>query len=1182
MSIPSLLDALALRLLPSGDHSTAALQARRRFSERVLLGNAAKSDSSSYSSGPIDPHVALNGVALSWEIAQRFDHSSAFRLLLDRLRVCTSIPNAIYSTLPQYSGYTDAAKPQLSFSEQTATLQFLYSLYSLQCASSADEPLQSKPREHRLTKYADDARRILEQGSHHEQKEVGWFFAAPSSEPRSRQAPNNSAQLSINDTSFDTIWSHLLSKEPHSDESSKTVLHHPVFSSPALGSIESPLESKLITPNFDILKADPTQKHRLDALGSLFGALRFPHPSLVLRSALPDMVPHNQEKLPMMRMDIKDDRIGRMELPSLDLFAKQEVPSWVALQSWKPTTMLPDMPNLPTEAEEGDNHGHSEAQRVVSKPVTVAEFLERTWHGSAGPLAPWQRLEIEGAVPVEQDPLEWKDRLVYRARLLNAVSLAVVISLEDYQDHITTVFPDSLQTANALCGAFRRFLNFWRGELLFSDRKLSTDRNVAPPDTLALKDVVPPLPQHITAALERDLEEKHQQSAQSADVKDFFDSFQRIVSTSGSCTQILHLHQLLKSVLAPPTHASRFPIGAEALNKMTEICIATEMDPILTRGISRQILTLSLVPVARFIAEWLFWGALPPHRDFFIERIETAPTPASDSTKPLNESIESSSSTLNASTVSESATSPAPSPHWLSNYSIKSSHVPSFMLPHVDLLLKTGVLVHICNELERIKPSADSSPSFSEHTSTPVLRPVWRLTDLYAYYDDISKYIGAKEEEVSDDEWEMAAALKESGCDGIVSVEKSLQDSFVVPIEIQFNAISPRVCRRLVDEWHLLEAIERLKRDYFGTLVVAAFEALPLGVELLDGSSSSHTLDRLRVIFAENIQATLERLGYRLALEKIPKCKGIDILENILIEPTFLQWPLNIMITPAHIAQYNSVFVLLAKMTRTRAALNSVWTNLSHATRLAHREATSYRNNLKKRREEGTEESIFEIDYNSIFGVQHKASIFCHQLEHFWSQLYAFIVQQVQHSCFHKLKTAIEKAYHFEDLINTHQEYINAVTKSALLDDNSRALLLIIEKTLHLVHKFRQQIRYSLADPTKWEVRARKQPLSVLDASVSLDQSLFGANRSTFPAPSSSADEMNTSVFEQANYQPDELDTLVSRTRGEFEKCMKFLMAVLLKLLSRGYEPHMAALVASINWNKYYFAGPELMAQGQS
>lgn len=1181
MSIPSLLDALASRLLRNDDDSPSAVQAKRRFSESVLLGNTSQLDASIQYTSVIDPQVALNGVALSWEIAQRFDHSSAVRLLLDRLKLCPTIPNAIYSSLPSYYGYKDETKAQLAFTEQTATLQLLYSLYSLQTADSADPTQKFNPQEHKLTKYANEARRMLEQGSDREQKELGWFFAAPTVESRSHRDTSNSAQLSINDTSFDTIWSHLLSTEVPTEDGTKTVLRHPVFSSPALGSTESPLESKPQEVNIDLLKADPTQQHRLDALGSLFGALRFPHPSLVLRSTLPQMPQHNQERLPSMRMDIADDRIGPLELPTLKLPSKDSVAPWVSIQSWKSSTMLPEKPIDSLGDDNSLYRGDSvEIGEVVSKPSTVAEFLERTWHGAANPLAPWQRLEIEGAVPVEEDPLEWRDRLVYRARLLNAVSQAVSITLEEYQEHIAALFPDSLQTTNALCNAFKRFLNFWRGELLFSKRE-PIPRNVTPPQPSALLNLVPALPEHITSELERSLEVSHQEASADPELNDFFESFHRIVSTSGSCTQILHLHQLLKSVLDSPTQAFRFPIGAEAINKLTEICIATEQDPILTRGISRQVLSLSLVPVAKFISEWLFWGALPPHRDFFIERIDESSPSTVDSHTELNASI-SSSSTLNASNNSLAA---SPSVTWLSGFSIKSSHVPSFLRPHIDLLLKTGVLVQISNELERIKPvqkdALTNRMPREKNVSAPLLRPVWRLPDLYSYYDQIYEYIGSSEV-VSDEEWALAEALKSSGCDGLVSVEKSLSDSFVAPIQIQFDTISPRVCRRIIDEWGLLDTIERLKRDYFGTLITAAFEALPLGVDLLDGSSSSHTLDRLRFIFAENIQASLERLGYRLALEKIPKCSGIDVLENIFIEPTFLQWPLTVLITPAHIAQYNSIFVLLAKMTRTRAALNSVWTNLSHATRLAHREASSYEQARKKRHEEGSDQSIFEIDYPSIFSVQHKASIFCHQLEHFWSQLYAFIVQQVQHSCFHKVKTDIEKAYHFEELVNTHQEYINAVTKCALLDTNSRALLLIIEKTLHLVHKFRQQIRYSLADPSKWEVRARKQPLSVVDASVSLEQSLFGASRPLLPISTPSSDEMNTSVFEQANYQPDELEGLVSTTRGEFEKCMKFLMAVLLKLLSRGYEPHMAALVTSINWNKFYFSGPELMGQGQS
>ena len=1178
MSIPSLLDALAARLIGPGSDSSRLLRARKRFSEHALLGNTSQLESNMKLSEQIDPVVALNGIALGWEMAQRFDHSIALRLLLDRLQLCLSLPNAVYSVCPQYSGYSDAAKPQLAFTEQTASLRLLYTLYTLQSTSSGDISAPSDLNCHRLTKYADDNRKAGEQGSGRiDQTELGWFFASPSTESSSRHSSSRNAHLSINDTSFDTIWSHLLSSTSENVESSNSVLKHPVFSSSVIGNVESPLDTKPNQVDLAALKADPTQKHRLDALGSLFGALRFPHPSLIIRSSLPSLASHSYETLPSMRMDISDDRIGKLELPKLpDLSTKETLAPWVSIQAWKPQTMLPeDESKLLEDKEAVNEHLCAGEMEVVSKRVTVAEFLERTWHGAAGPLAPWQRLEIEGAVPVEEDALEWKDRLVYRARLLNAVSAAVVFQLQGYHDHINSLFTDSIQTANALCGAFRRFLNFWRGELLFSKRP-SLDRNLPPPVPKSLEDLLPPLPDFILADLDRELERKSVESAADDELKDFFDSFHRVVSTSGSCTQILHLHQLLNSILEAPTQASRWPVGAEAISKLAEICIATEQDPILTRGISRQILSLSLVPLAKYLSEWLFWGTLPSHREFLIEDASSVPSPSS--------TVMDASKDSHAISEVDSFTNRNPSSNWLSKFIIKSSHVPSFLRPHVNLLLKTGALVQIDLGLERIKPY-DYAQTEIRRTgvAAPVLRPIWRLSDLYNYYRELCKHIGSSEEAVvTEEEREMAKSLRRSGCDDIISVEKVLEDSFVVPIQLQFDAVSPRICRRLVQEWKILDVIERLKGDYFGVLVTKAFEALPLGVDLLDGSSSSHTLDRLRVIFAENIQGSLKALGYRLALERIPKSQGIDVLDNIFIEPTFLQWPYSILITPDHIEQYNKVFVLLTKMTRARSALNSVWSNLSHATRLAHSEAATHRQSLKKKREEGRDESIFEIDYQSIFRVQHQASIFCHQLEHFWAQLYSFMVQQVQFSCFHKVKEDIEKASHFEELVNTHQHFINAATKSALLDPNSRALLLIVEKTIHLVHKFRQQIRYSLADPSKWEIRARKQPLSVLDASVSLEQSIFGSNHSVLPSTTAVSGDLNTSVFEQANYQPDELETLVTKTRGEFEGCMKFLTAVLLKLLQRGYEPHMAALLTSINYNKFYFTGPELMAQGQS
>jgi hypothetical protein len=149
--------------------------------------------------------------------------------------------------------------------------------------------------------------------------------------------------------------------------------------------------------------------------------------------------------------------------------------------------------------------------------------------------------------------------------------------------------------------------------------------------------------------------------------------------------------------------------------------------------------------------------------------------------------------------------------------------------------------------------------------------------------------------------------------------------------------------------------------------------------------------------------------------------------------------------------------------------------------------------------------------------------------------------------------------------------------------------MVVIEKTIHLVHKFREQIRFSLADPSKWELKSRQKPAALRrnnlggDLDASLAMSIFGgSSKAGVDGAGDGAiipDDLDSSIFEQENYQSDVLEQLVSSTRADFSKCMKFLLAVLLKLLSRGYEPHMAALVASLNWNQFYHSGTEVLAQ---
>ena len=1003
-------------------------------------------------------------------------------------------------------------------------------------------------------------------------------------------------QLSVNDTTFDTIWTSLLSS---SNENPNMNLRHPVFSSHVILSDASPLQSSLTSSKPSRISPS-TDLHRLEGLGSLFGALSFAHPSVILKSSSSVPDEHNFEvSLAKMRIDISGDRLSPLELPKMEKEEKERgagtaLPKWLEAQRWKGAGPLADL-LIPAAGKKDDAttnncdydyvstsnskdtlsglQKHVLLPSAIGKKDTVADWIERTWHGAAGPLAPWRSSDTDG-IPIEEDPLEWKDRLVNRARILNWTAETVAALLADYMEHINSLFPDSLLTANAFSTAVKRFINFWRGELLFAERKLieqkrhlqSTPTRAHPQRTRSsnLEHILPPIhviPHHLEAKMSDTDGTLASSSSSSSSVptqvdNDFVTSFDRIVSSTGSYTQIVHLYNLVTHMLGTSSNSNttRFPIGTQLLNNLVDFCTHTEMDPLITLGITRRLLSLTLVPFARYFSEWIFWGSLPIHKEFMVED-------SSHSVSPLS------------GTSGTSGTSRSNDEYWLANYSIKTTHVPDFLRKYEEIAVKTGALVQILRRLDRLV-SRDESKRSPSDTQAPTLRPIWSLSLLEEYQMGIQQYIHGGEL-ANLELWVHVKELRKMESDGVVSVEQCLYDSFVEPLIMQFNWVSPMVCDRLVNEWKYVSVIERLKTDYFGSLVSASFDALPLGVDLLDASASSHTLERLRIIFAENLQGTLEKLGYRLALERVPQCSGIDVLDNILIEPTFVHWPLSIIITPTHLQHFHSIFILLTKMTRARAALNAIWTGLSEATRLAHRQYASYRASQKRRISRATDESIFEVDYNAIFKVLHKSSLLCNQLQHFWGQLYAFVANQVVHTSFHQLKQSATNAKHFEDLINAQEGYVTSVMKSAMLASNSRALMVVIEKTLHLVHKFRQQIRLSLADPSKWEIRTRKQPLSMSESST-LEASIFGGA----PSPSPTAlteDSLNISVFEQSQYQPEELDAILNATRTDFEKCVKFLLVVLLKLLAHGYEPHMAALVASINWNKFYFTGTEIL-----
>jgi hypothetical protein len=1175
MSLPSLLDALAGRVLGSSVAESSRLRLKRHFVERVIHGSSDYGTHATIENDAIDSIIALEGMALSWNLTERFDHATALRLLLERIQTSTSIPNGLHYHLPQQQFGRNPSNSEICFTEQKLVLQFLYRLYTFKHHNVGASSLSFNPKAHKLTPYVELLLKHQDWGPNGERKDVGWYFASTASVSSSSSQHSNQTELSINDTTFDALWGALLSPQSPELQPNGPQLKHPIFSVPLRHDVRLPLDQTSQHRLLEFQQDDPTHIHKAEGLGSMFGMLRFAHPSVLPKWFGPGSnSSEGSITFPKIRLDIDGDAEHRLELPELKNVEELEnLPPWLQIQKWKPQSLL-DTVSIPSS----DPKSKEERVRdfplplVEGRKVTVADWLERTWHGAAGNVAPWKAPKTEGGVSIEEEVLEWKDRLIYRARLLNVVSETIGEALASYLEYIKGLFGGSYPTATAFCNSIRRFINFWRGELLFAAQKPpkkydSVERLLGPS---ILDDVLPPA--FLLDSLGHDhLTEKgnpHSGPLKS-DSEDFMKSFCRIVSTTGSCTQIVHLYHLVGQILQITDSGTDYPTGVEPINKLTQLCIHTEMDPIITFGISRQILSQTLVPFGRFFSEWLFWGALPTHADWMIEETKTTPfrqsPPLSPASTPHNAQMDRSNSV---------PTRDARPKHWLERFTIKFSHIPSFMRHYEQLVLKTGVLVQIYRDLQSKSQSKFNQTQDSDRSTLPMLRPIWCLSQLEKYYDGIRQYIGARSEEHQEN-WGELEWLEGTGNSAIVSVEQSLHDSFVVPLQIQFSQVSPAVCHGLVTDWALLSVFERLKSDYFGNLVSAAFDALPLGVDLLDESASSHSLERLRVIFCENIQGTLQKMGYRLALEKVPTCTGIDVLDNIVIEPTYIDWPLSIMITEHQLEQYNAVFVLLTKMTRTRAALNSIWTNLGSATRLAHRIRLASK---KAKARAQMRESIFEIDWESTFQVLHKASLFCHQLQHFWTQLYHFIANQVGNTCFFQLQQSVKSAVHFEELVDAHEQFVASIMKSSLLAPNFRALMVVIEKTIHLVHKFRQQIRHSLADPSKWETRMRKAPIAtkMTDLNATLGFISSASSSVSLASEPVSSKSLNESVFEQADYQPDHLDGLIQATRKDFDKCMKFLMAVLLKLLSRGYEPHMASLVASLNWNKFYFAGTEV------
>eukprot|EP00741_Cyanophora_paradoxa_P006170 tig00000984_g5982.t1 len=202
--------------------------------------------------------------------------------------------------------------------------------------------------------------------------------------------------------------------------------------------------------------------------------------------------------------------------------------------------------------------------------------------------------------------------------------------------------------------------------------------------------------------------------------------------------------------------------------------------------------------------------------------------------------------------------------------------------------------------------------------------------------------------------------------------------------------------------------------------------------------------------------------------------------------------PLAILISPSALDLYNRVMLLLLQIRRAKHALD--------------RAAAARRGALGK-------------------AHLHRYQLLHHELQHFVTNLYTFVVQGVGERAFRECLARMRRARDLDELCAAHQAYLVGVRDRCLLTPKAEVVLESIRKQLAAVLRFRDEFE-------RW---AAMEPGAATEAPV-------GRN----------------------------VAAALEGVARDFRKINRFLLLVLDRIVRHGSHPHLEELLLRLNFNGFY------------
>jgi len=343
------------------------------------------------------------------------------------------------------------------------------------------------------------------------------------------------------------------------------------------------------------------------------------------------------------------------------------------------------------------------------------------------------------------------------------------------------------------------------------------------------------------------------------------------------------------------------------------------------------------------------------------------------------------------------------------------------------------------------------------------------------------------------------------------------------------------VLRVLMNEAHLMQHLATLRTFFFmtkGDVLHDFTSVLFWRMELKQHLGNSVDLNQqlreavnsLEGYGAQNIRCDFDE-AIAVSIEHKDKY-GIRALDPLQLA-YIAEWPVNLVISPVAVAQYNKVFSFLIQIKRAQFLLNR----------------------------------IVDTSKDAPAQIGHGFQLFQAELRHFVNNLHLYVMTRVLHSTWMEHKTRIAASANVDELCARHANYIDATLAMCLLSSKGSTgrVLEFIRGILSLVLEFTGVYRKYLESVEKL---IERRALDVQRVSHDpYDSSEEEAEEKSFKHGGSAA---------AAAAERDEYVVVLGSIKSRFKQQHRLLMMILQKKTEKGRFPHLEDMLTRLNYNRFY------------